>query len=308
MGPLKVSNSSFLFPPGVAIVAGKVGVFLEERIVVGRQHFRVGVYIHAGALGLIQQHFQVLQVMAGNQDTRVIAYADIHGGDFRIAVSTGVGTIQQGHALYAVFTGFQGQGNQIIHGQAVIQGSGQGALQESIYFGVILYQVVGMFAVGRQTFQTIGNHFPQGTDVFVFGGQYANVLSFGIKFAFFPVPQGSFRQAGLIGQLTQQLSFYLQSLFDFSNDGFPIEVGIGDGNEQVNSTQVVYFPADFLAFSTQFGGDGGQAFGHVDQQVLHSSYFRFLAAYAYNRAAFAAGSFLTLKTEHFIFHTFTPLF
>ena len=71
---------------------------------------------------------------------------------------------------------------------------------------------------------------------------------------------------------------------------------------------MVHVPADGFAGGTQGGGHSGQTLGGVDQQILHGSHFRFLAADPDNGAAFAAGSFLTLITEHLVFHWYTPLF
>ena len=274
----------------------------------GRQHFRMGVYIHAGAFGLIQQHFQVFQVMAGNQDARILPYADVHGGDFRIAVSGGVGLVQQSHALYAVFPGFQSQSHQVIHALAVVQGGSQCLLDESVHFFVVLGQHIGVLAVGGQAFQAVGDQFPQGTDVFVFGCQDTNGFGFGIEFAFAAVPQGSFRQAGGISQLGQQISLHSQGFFDPGNDGFPVEVGVGDGGEQVHGHQMVHVAADGFPGGPQSGGHSGQAFGGIDQQILHGGHFRFLAADTHHRAAFAAGGFLTLITEHLVFHLYNSPF
>ena len=305
-GAVEAFEFFLLFPPGVPIVAGEVLVFLEERIVMSRQHFGMGVYIHASALGLIQQHFQVFQVVTGDQDARVLAHADVHSGNFRVAVSRGVGFVQQSHALYAVFTGFQSQGNQVVHGFGIIQGSSQSALDESIHFFVVLGQYVGMFAVGRQTFQAVGDQFAQGTDVFVFGSQYADGLGFGIEFCFSTVPQSSFRQVSGVTQLSQQVSFHFQGIFDPVDDGFPVEVGVGDGGEQVDSHQMVHVAVNVLSCSPQSGGHSGQTLGHVDQQILHSSHFRLLAADTHDGAAFAAGGFLTLIAEHLVFHSLLP--
>ena len=154
----------------------------------------------------------------------------------------------------------------------------------------------------------IAADFPQGPDVFVFGGQDAHGFGFGIEFAFVAVPQSGSRQAGGVIQLGQQISFHSQGFFDPGNDGFPVEVGVGDGGEQVHGHQMVHIPADGFAGGTQGGGHSGQALGGVDQQILHGSHFRLLAADPHNGAAFAAGSFLTLITEHLVFHWYTPLF
>ena len=82
-----------LLPPGIAVVAFKMCIFLEGRVVVGRKHFRVGIHIHPGAFCLLQKHFQIPQVMAGNQNTGVCSNADINGCDFRISVRFRIGLI-----------------------------------------------------------------------------------------------------------------------------------------------------------------------------------------------------------------------
>ena len=49
-----------LLPPGVPIIAREMGILFKGRIVMGRQHLRVGVYVYAGSRRLLQQHFQIL--------------------------------------------------------------------------------------------------------------------------------------------------------------------------------------------------------------------------------------------------------
>ena len=56
-----------------------------------------------------------------------------------------------------------------------------------------------------------------------------------------------------------------------------------------------------LALRPQPGGDGGEALGHPDQQVLHGRHVRGLSADAGPGAAGAAGGLLALIAEHFIF-------
>ena len=52
-----------LFPPCITIIADKVRISFECRVVVGGQHFRVGVYVDASTLGLFEQHFKIFKVM-----------------------------------------------------------------------------------------------------------------------------------------------------------------------------------------------------------------------------------------------------
>ena len=60
-----------LVPPGVSVIAGEMGILFKSRIVMGRKHLGMGIYVHAGAFGLLQEHFQIPQVVAGDQDTGI---------------------------------------------------------------------------------------------------------------------------------------------------------------------------------------------------------------------------------------------
>ncbi|MPM85770.1 hypothetical protein SDC9_132851 [bioreactor metagenome] len=74
-----------LLPPCIAVVPGKVVVFFESRVIMGRQHLAVGIHIHAGAFGLLQKLLQISQVVAGNQNRGIFSHANIDFGDFGIA-------------------------------------------------------------------------------------------------------------------------------------------------------------------------------------------------------------------------------
>ncbi len=86
-----------LLPPGVAVVAHQVIVLLERGIVVRRQHLTVGVDVDTGILALLEQLFQVLEVVSGDQDAGASADADVHLGQLGLAVSRGVRLVEQGH-------------------------------------------------------------------------------------------------------------------------------------------------------------------------------------------------------------------
>ena len=75
-------------------------VLFELRIVVGRQHFSVGVDIHPRALRLLQKHFQIPQVVAGNKDAGIWPDPKLHLGNLGIPKGRGIGLVQQGHGLH----------------------------------------------------------------------------------------------------------------------------------------------------------------------------------------------------------------
>ncbi len=52
-GAVKAVELVLLLPPGIAVVAGKVWVLLEEGVVLGGQHLRVGVDVDAGIAALL---------------------------------------------------------------------------------------------------------------------------------------------------------------------------------------------------------------------------------------------------------------
>ena len=150
----------FLFPPCIAIVACKVAVFLECGIVVCRQHFRVCIHVYSCTFCLFQQHFQISQVVTGNQNTRIFPYTQRNLCHLWIAISSCICFIQHCHSVYAVFTCFHSQCHKGFHIRTVIQRFCQCFLQECINGFAFLAQCVCMFAVSSHAFQTIHNHFP----------------------------------------------------------------------------------------------------------------------------------------------------
>ena len=67
-GPGKFGEFLVLILPGGPVMAVEMGVFFQSRIAVGGQHLAVGVNVDPFPFGLFEQLFQVLQVMAGDQD------------------------------------------------------------------------------------------------------------------------------------------------------------------------------------------------------------------------------------------------
>ena len=100
----------------------------------------------------------------------------------------------------------------------------------------------------------------------------------------------------------QQLFLHRQGVPDASLNGLFIKVGIGDGREQVQGDEMVDLPLHRLPLGTKSRGHGRQAFRYIDQQILHRSYIRLLAAHAYTGTAGASSSLLALITKHLGLH------
>ncbi len=65
-GAVKRFKILILVPPRRTVVTHKMVVFLKGRVIVGRQHFTMRVYIHSASFGLFQQFFHVFQIVSGN--------------------------------------------------------------------------------------------------------------------------------------------------------------------------------------------------------------------------------------------------
>ena len=71
------------------------------------------VDIHARSLCLLQKHFQITEIMSGDQNSRIIPDTDIYFGDLRISVSFCICLIEQSHHLNAVLASFQRKGCKV---------------------------------------------------------------------------------------------------------------------------------------------------------------------------------------------------
>ncbi len=101
-----------------------------------RQHFGMRVNIDASVHSLLQQHFEIAQIVAGDEDTWAGADTESDGGDLRIAVSGSVRLIEHSHSLHTERTGLKCKCGQLLSGERIIECCGKGALQEGIYIVV----------------------------------------------------------------------------------------------------------------------------------------------------------------------------
>ena len=101
-------------PPRASVVAYEVAIFLEKRIRISRQHFAVCIHVYTRTLGLLQQLFQVFEVVPTDEDTRIVAYADIYLCHFGNAVGFVVSLIEQSHCLYAVFACLEHKSRKLV--------------------------------------------------------------------------------------------------------------------------------------------------------------------------------------------------
>ena len=151
----------------------KWSIFLEGRVVVGRQHLAVGVDIDAGALGLLEQFLHVLEVVAADEDAGIGPHADVDLGDLRDAVGRGVGLVQQGHRRHRRLAGLQHQGDHLVDRQ-VLRRRGQRLEHEIVDLILAVTQYGGVLGVGGDALEADDQQLPQRADVLVGGAQDAD--------------------------------------------------------------------------------------------------------------------------------------
>ncbi len=270
-----------------------------------RQHLRMRIHIHTCTLGLFQQLFQILQIMTRNQNARICSDPDINRSDFRISVGACISLVQQSHTLDTILTSFQCQCRQGIHVHVVIQQLGQIFLQKGINFFILITKGIGMFHIGSQTLETIGNQLAQRANILISGGQNTNLarMRLSIKRCLIPVPYGRVMQTLLAVKLAKQLLLDSQSPHNSVNDGILIKIGVGNRRKQIDSHQMIHIPANSLAFLAQPCCDLGQSLACIDQQILHRCYIRLLAADSGIHTSLAASSLLALITKHLCVHS-----
>ena len=76
-----------------------MGIFLQLRVAMRRQHFPMSVDVNPFSICLFQQFFQVIQVMTGNDNKRTLFYFHAHLSRYRIPKAGGIGFVQQPHTL-----------------------------------------------------------------------------------------------------------------------------------------------------------------------------------------------------------------
>ena len=301
-GSVEALELLLLLPPSVSVVARKVRVLLEEGIVVRREHLGVRVNIHTRALGLIEQHLEVLQIMAGNQDGRILADADVDLGDLRVAVSTGVCAVEERHTLDTVLTGLKRQRNEIVDREAVIEGLSERLLQEAIHFLVLAEQCVRVLRVSREALESVGDELAKGSHILVLGRENADFRRSLRVSALRNLLGCRERQLRSIAKLLAERVATCERIRDALLNRLAIEVCVRNRDEEVHRHEVIHLCRNRLALCSESGRNRREALGHIDQKILRSCDIELLAADALHGATLVARGLLTLITKHFSVH------
>ena len=279
------------------------------------QHLAMRVNIHALALALLEQVFQVLQIVAGDENRLALDGADIHHGRLGMAIGLRVGPIEQLHDLQVHLAGLQDPAqNGVEVGRRAPGTPGRRGNRGPRGIGhtgrIFVAQHQGVIGVGRGPFQSVERQFQQAGNV---GPQ--DRLELGNPHLFALPDQTGAVGRRLPGGGPQKLLRRLARLDTgrfvksaglvagrcglgqvFFNSG-RVEIDVGHRGEQAFE----HGPIDLRVANAELGRSMGvhrQSLGGMDQEVLQGGGLRFLAANADLLAPGALGGLFALVTKH----------
>ncbi len=209
-----------------------------------REHFAVGVDVDSFSFRLLKQNLQIPQVVAGNDNEGPFLHSQGYGGGDRVAVGFGVGLVQQGHALKVHFANLHDHWQQLLHTPVLTNGE-QTFVEEVVYFFIGVAKHHGVIGVCRHAPQTEQNQRFEGTDVLVILPEPVHVIL---------LRSSAGRGAGTASG--NQGGLFPAHSFDLPQDGFLVEIDIGQGGEQ---------PLDYSPVGGSGGGIGVGGPGKANQ-------------------------------------------
>ncbi len=295
-----------LMPPRPAVIADEMGIFLERRVGVGRQHLAVGIDIDPGALGLVQQFLQVLEVMAADQDAGVGPHPDIDLGDLGMAVGRRIGLVEQGHGGHRGPPGLHHQGEHLVDRQ-FLRRRGQGLEHEVADLILAVTEDHGVLGIGGDPLETDDQHLLQRAHILVGGAQHPDCPGLGGEVG------GGAAPGRLVGQRIAEILavFRLvgsekgrpqavaspEPVLDHRHEAAVGPVGVGDGGEQPLEDELVVAAVGLAELSQPVAVDRHAA-QDEEQHVLQVGGRLRLAADPLDRTAAVLGRFLALKAKH----------
>jgi len=126
----------------------KVIILLQPGITMGRKHLPMAVNIDPFSLGLLEQFFQVLQIVPGYQDRLTLLVAKRYLGGYRMPIYTRVTGIQKCHGIYGCFTALEGEADPIVQAEVVALNGGEPFMDKGIYPVIFLAQDLGVIRIG----------------------------------------------------------------------------------------------------------------------------------------------------------------
>ena len=236
-----------VLPCGAKVAFQMRKALFQLRVAVGRQHLGVGVDIDALALGLFQQAFGVVEVVARNDDERPFLDGQGHLHRLRVAKRAGVGLVQLSHDPVGHPPGVLHQLEELVLVPLLCDGP-QRRAEKQVDLAIGVIQHPGVVRVGR--------HAPQAE-------QHEGLQALDVRVRLLPqlfhVVVTHRRRSGAGG--SKRLLFCLPHLIGELGHRLGVEVDVGDGGEQPFQQQQCLRRLDGLADVQQQGGKADESTG-----------------------------------------------
>ena len=138
--------------PSGAEIAFQLRVFLEFGISVRGQHLAMRIHVDSFSFGLLQQHLEVVQVVSGNDDKGTLVALGGNRRRDRVTVSSGVGGVEQPHALQVDRAELHDQAEPGFYAMVIAEGL-HALLEPARDLSVGLAQYAGVGGVGGHAAQ-----------------------------------------------------------------------------------------------------------------------------------------------------------
>ena len=267
----------------------------------------MGVNVDPLVLGLLEDFFQIFQVVARNEDRLSLFNSQRNRGRDRVSIIAGVGGVEQLHRLQVDFAAFHGQTDAVVHCKIGPDRGRHRFLDKGVNLFRFLSEDGRMIRIGGHALDTVNQKFPQGEDVRVDvrGRPDADGFAPGHQVrrrAFRPKrgrPLGEVDMAaGGPDGLGERVSS-TDRLTDQIDKSVRVEIDIGQRGKNRLADKAVGLDIDHAVFAP-FNGDKRQSLNRIPQQILKGSDIGLFAADADFGTPFALGRLLALITEHIL--------
>jgi len=163
-------------------VTGQVGVLVERRVHVRRQHLAVGVNLDVGPLHLLEQMVEVEQVMAADQDPRTRPGAFGYGGRLRLTEGLDMGGVEHLHDPQVHLPAAQAELKQRFEIEVDVgHGGEQRLLHEGCHLRVVTAEPAGVVGVCGHPLEAVEQQLLRRVAVLILatdaGGDIARLLT-----------------------------------------------------------------------------------------------------------------------------------
>ena len=158
-----------------------MGVLLQPGVAVGGEHLAVGVDVDPLPLGLLEQLFEVPEVVPGDEDRLPLLRPEGDRRGDRLAVGAGVGRVEDLHRPEVHLAAFHHQGQRLVELQFFVEDRGEPLVEEGEDRLVLLPEDQRVVRVGGHPLEPEQERMLEREDIRIGGGVRADADRFALE-------------------------------------------------------------------------------------------------------------------------------